>query len=115
MAPMLLVARAANSRSAVIAHRKSETAQFRRLFSWWKSAAVGQHDEGNGTPLEFRQQIGGAGQDVILTERSEEPGTRNATAIDATPNDDMIQLMCRWSKPRTRMRYSGANVKNTSK
>ena len=45
--------------------------------------------------------------------RSEEPGTRKATAIEATPNEDMIQLMCRWSKPRTWMRYSGVNVKST--
>ena len=47
--------------------------------------------------------------------RSDDPGTRNATAIDATPNEDMIQLMWRWSKPRTWMRYNGANVKNTTR
>ena len=45
--------------------------------------------------------------------RSEDPGTRNATAMDATPNEDMIQLMCRTSKPRTWMRYSGVNVNST--
>src|SRR5277367_6555615 len=44
---------------------------------------------------------------------SEEPGTRNATAMDATPKDDMIQLMCCWSKPRTWMRYRGVNVNST--